>query len=65
MRAYLERKNLLFKTKIQTNNQQAVTADIEEMNGINRWKVDGRIIERAKLLIWTENTYKHKIKIKN
>jgi hypothetical protein len=34
------------------------------MNDRMRWKVDGRIAERPKLLIWLENTYKHKEKRK-
>jgi hypothetical protein len=34
------------------------------MNGTTRWKVNGRIVERSKLLIWSENAYKYKEKKK-
>jgi hypothetical protein len=36
------------------------TTTSEKMNDITRWKVYGQIVERPKLLIWLENTYKHK-----
>jgi hypothetical protein len=65
MRTNLHRKNLLFKTKAQTNNQQALTTTMREMNGTKQQKVDGHIVERSKLLIWSENTYKHKGKKKS
>jgi hypothetical protein len=52
------------KQKTQTNNQQATTAAREEMDGRTRWKVDEHIAKRPKLLIWSENTYKHKEKKK-
>jgi hypothetical protein len=32
------------------------------MNDSTRWKVDGSIAKRLKLLIWSKNTYKHKEK---
>jgi hypothetical protein len=34
------------------------------MNVITQWKVNRRIVERSKLLILFENTYKHKEKRK-
>jgi hypothetical protein len=30
------------------------------MNDTTQWRVDKRIAERPKLLIWSENTYTHK-----
>jgi hypothetical protein len=29
------------------------------MDDIIRWKVNGSILNRSKLLVWSENTYKH------
>ena len=34
------------------------------MNDTTQWKVDGCIAEMPELLIWLENTYKHKEKKK-
>jgi hypothetical protein len=34
------------------------------MDDIIRWKVNGSILNRSKLLVWLENTYKHKKKKK-
>jgi hypothetical protein len=58
MRAYLEKKSYLFKTKNTKQTTSKVSTVEEDINSIIRWKVDRHIEERPKLLIWSESTYK-------